>query len=122
MLDRPSTVTVTSAGPAARAAVVAFRLALETNWTLVAATPPTVTVAPAAKLAPPMVISVPPAAGPVAGDTLNTVGPTVTGGSVGPAGVSEPPHAVIANPASTRPANAPRRIIVRGRPRDARGA
>ena len=64
------------------------------------------TVAPAAKFAPLMVTSVPPAVGPGSGATLRTVGPIVTGGSVGPDGVSDPPHAVNVNPASTRPANA----------------
>ena len=55
VLDRPSTVTVTSAAPAARAAVVAWIVVLLTNFTLVAGAPPTVTVAPSAKLAPLMV-------------------------------------------------------------------
>ena len=44
--------------------------------TFVAAAPPNVTVAPAAKFVPVMVTAVPPAAGPVAGLTLLTVGPT----------------------------------------------
>ena len=79
---------------------------LLTNFTFVAATPPMVTVAPAAKLAPLMATSVPPAVGPDVGLTLSTVGETTTGGSEGPEGVSEPPHDVSVTPASTRPAKA----------------
>ena len=42
--------------------------------TLVAAVPPNVTVAPVAKFVPVIVTAVPPAVGPVFGDTLVTVG------------------------------------------------
>ena len=42
--------------------------------TLVAAVPPTLTVAPATKFVPPIVTAVPPAAGPVPGVMLPTVG------------------------------------------------
>jgi len=52
-------------------------VALFTTATLVAAVVPNVTVAPAAKLAPVIVTAVPPAAGPLFGDTLVTVGRTV---------------------------------------------
>ena len=112
MLDRPSTVTVTSAAPAARAPVVAWMLVLLTNVTVVAATPPMVTAAPAEKLAPLMATAVPPAVGPEVGVTLMTVGAITTGGSVGPVGVSEPPHAVSVSPASASPANAARKVMV----------
>jgi hypothetical protein len=45
-----------------------------TTTTLVAAVPPNVTVAPAAKFVPVIVTAVPPAVGPVFGDMLVTVG------------------------------------------------
>ena len=120
VLDRPSIVTVTSAAPAARAPVVAWIVVLLTNFTLVAGTPPIVTVAPSAKLAPLTVTGVPPAVGPDVGDTPRTVGPTPTGGFVGPLGVSAPPQAVSVRPASTKPANAPRNVIVEPAPRPTR--
>jgi hypothetical protein len=47
---------------------------LLTTTTLVAAADPNVTVAPEAKFVPVMVTPVPPAAGPLLGDTLVTVG------------------------------------------------
>jgi hypothetical protein len=49
---------------------------LLTTTTLVAAVPPNVTVAPAAKFAPVIVTAVPPAVEPLFGDTLLTVGIT----------------------------------------------
>jgi hypothetical protein len=48
-----------------------------TTLTLVAATPPTVTVAPLTKFVPVIVIGVPPAEVPLDGDTEVTVGPTL---------------------------------------------
>ena len=67
-------VTVTVTAPAACAGVVAvIRVALTTT-TFVAAVPPKVTVAPAAKFVPVIVTPVPPAAGPVFGLTPLTVG------------------------------------------------
>jgi hypothetical protein len=45
-----------------------------TTTTFVAAVPPIVTVAPAAKFVPVIVTAVPPAVGPVLGDMLVTVG------------------------------------------------
>jgi hypothetical protein len=51
---------------------------LFTITTLVAAAPPNVTVAPAAKFAPVIVTAVPPAVDPLFGDTLLTVGGVVT--------------------------------------------
>jgi hypothetical protein len=49
---------------------------LLTTTTLVAAVPPNVTVAPVAKFVPVIVTAVPPAVGPLFGDTLLTVGIT----------------------------------------------
>ena len=56
----PDTVTITSAVPPEPAPVVAVIEVVETTWTPVAATPPIVTVAPAAKFAPVIVTFVPP--------------------------------------------------------------
>jgi hypothetical protein len=53
---------------------VAVILVLLTTVRPVAALPPRVTVAPAAKFVPVMVTAVPPLVGPVFGDTLLTVG------------------------------------------------
>jgi hypothetical protein len=65
-----ATVTV----PAACAGVVAVIDVLLTTTTFVAAVPPNVTVAPVAKFVPVIVTAVPPAVGPLFGDTLLTVG------------------------------------------------
>ena len=70
----PFTVTVTVTAPALPAGVVAVIVVLFTTATLVAATLPNVTVAPAAKFVPVIVTAVPPAVGPLFGDTLLTVG------------------------------------------------
>ena len=67
-------VTVTSADPGVPAGVTAVMEVALTNVTEVAATPPTVTVAPEAKSVPVIVIVVPPAEGPSAGETPVTVG------------------------------------------------
>jgi hypothetical protein len=67
-------VTVTVTAPALPAGVVAVMLVLLTTATLVAAALPNVTVAPVAKFVPVIVTAVPPAAGPLFGDTLLTVG------------------------------------------------
>jgi len=72
----PFTVTVTVTAPALRAGVVAVICVALATTTLVAAVPPNVTVAPAAKFAPVIVTAVPPAVGPPFGDTLVTVGIT----------------------------------------------
>jgi hypothetical protein len=72
----PFTVTVTVTPPALPAGVVAVIVVLLTTTTLVAALLPNVTVAPAAKFAPVIVTDVPPAAGPLPGDTPLTEGPT----------------------------------------------
>jgi hypothetical protein len=54
--------------------VIAVMLVALTTTTLVAAVPPKVTVAPAAKFVPVIVTGVPPAVVPVFGDRLTTVG------------------------------------------------
>jgi hypothetical protein len=72
----PLTVTVTVTAPALPAGVVAVMVVLFTTTTLVAEPDPNVTVAPAAKLVPEIVTEVPPAATPLFGDTLVTVGLT----------------------------------------------
>ena len=72
----PLTVTVTVTAPALPAGAVAVIEVLLTTTTLVAAVPPNVTVAPVAKFVPVIVTAVPPAVGPLFGDTLLTVGIT----------------------------------------------
>src|SRR5579872_2889025 len=67
-------VTVTVTAPALPAGVVAVMDVLFTTTTLVAAADPNVTVAPDAKFVPVIVTPVPPAAGPLLGDTPVTVG------------------------------------------------
>jgi hypothetical protein len=73
----PLTVTVTVTVPALPAGVAAVICVVLTITTLVAAVPPKVTVAPAAKFPPVIVTAVPPPVGPLFGDTLLTVGKTV---------------------------------------------
>jgi hypothetical protein len=68
------TVTVTGKAPAVPAGVVAVIEVVLTTTTLVAAVLPNFTVAPAAKFVPVIVTAVPPATGPLFGDTLLTVG------------------------------------------------
>ena len=70
----PPEVTVTVAVPAVPAGVVAVIEVLLTTTTLVAAVLPNVTVAPEEKFVPVMVTAVPPAVGPLFGDTDVTVG------------------------------------------------
>jgi hypothetical protein len=72
----PFTVTVTVTAPALPAGVVAVIVVLFTTTTFVAAVLPNFTVAPAAKFVPVIVTAVPPAAGPLFGATLFTVGTT----------------------------------------------
>ena len=67
-------VTVTATVPAAPAGVVAVMVVPLTTATAVAALLPRLTVAPATKLAPLIVIAVPPIVEPDAGVTLATVG------------------------------------------------
>jgi hypothetical protein len=56
---------------------VAVIVVLFTTATFVAAAPPNVTVAPAAKFVPVIVTDVPPAVDPLFGDTFVTVGVTI---------------------------------------------
>jgi hypothetical protein len=72
--DCPPEVTTTLAVPAVLAGVVHVIDVGDTTTTLVHAAPPTVTVAPLAKLVPVIVIAVPPAADPDDGLTAVTVG------------------------------------------------
>jgi hypothetical protein len=73
----PFTVTVTVTAPALPAGVVAVICVPLTITTFVAAVPPNVTVAPAAKFVPVIVTAVPPAVGPLFGDTLLAVAEVV---------------------------------------------
>ena len=66
-------VTVTATTPDPAGVVHVIEVA-ETTETLVAAVPPNVTVAPVTKPVPLTVTAVPPAAGPLPGLTLATVG------------------------------------------------
>ena len=70
----PGVVNTTSFRPAVAAPVIAVTEVALTTVTLVAATPPTTTLLAPVKLVPVMVIVVPPAAGPLDGLTLATVG------------------------------------------------
>ena len=70
----PLTVTVTVTAPAVPAGVAAVMVVPFTTTTLVAAVPPNVTVAPAAKFVPVIVTAVPPVVVPLFGLTLLTVG------------------------------------------------
>jgi hypothetical protein len=72
----PLAVTVTVAAPALPAGVVAVIVVAFTTTTFVAAVDPNFTVAPAAKFVPVIVTAVPPAARPLFGATLLTVGAT----------------------------------------------
>ena len=67
-------VTSTSRAPAVPAGVRAVSCVALTNVTLVADVPPTRTVAPDAKFVPVRVMLVPPAVGPVEGETDVSVG------------------------------------------------
>ena len=70
----PTVVTMISLAPACSAGVTAVMEVALTTFTLVAATPPTVTLLAPVKLVPVMVIAVPPAIGPDDGLTLEIVG------------------------------------------------
>ncbi len=67
-------VTATLVAPTVPAGVTAVTLVDETTTTLVAAIPPTVTLVAPVKLVPVIVIGVPPAVGPVDGETEEIVG------------------------------------------------
>jgi hypothetical protein len=73
-LSAPGFVIVTVTAPALPAGVVAVIVVLLLTTTLVAPAVPNVTVAPAAKFVPLIVIAVPPAVVPLLGLTLLTVG------------------------------------------------
>ena len=68
------TVTMTSTGPATWAGVVAVIDVAVTTVTVIAAVPPTLTVAPVAKFVPVITIGMPPAVVPLGGLTALTVG------------------------------------------------
>ena len=86
MADVPPTlVTVTSTLPAACAGAVAVIDVAELTVTLVAATPPKLTVSPAVNPVPVIVTDVPPAVGPLVGLTAVTVGGADIGELVGAA-------------------------------------
>jgi len=70
----PGVVTATLFAPTVPAGVTAVTLVEETTTTLVAATPPTVTLVAPVKAVPVIVIAVPPAVEPVAGETEEIVG------------------------------------------------
>ena len=72
-LKPPGLVTLTVTAPAVPAGVVAVICVALTTTTLVAVVVPNVTVAPVAKFVPVIVTAVPPAAGPLFGETLLTV-------------------------------------------------
>ena len=67
-------VTATLFAPTVPAGVTAVMLVDETTTTLVAATPPTVTLVAPVKLVPVIVIAVPPAVEPEVGETEEIVG------------------------------------------------
>ena len=67
-------VTATLFAPRVPAGVTAVTLVDETTTTLVAATPPTVTLVAPVKLVPVIMIAVPPAVEPVAGETEEMAG------------------------------------------------
>jgi hypothetical protein len=75
-------VTTTSSAPAGIDGVTAVSTELPTTFTVGEATPPNVTDAPAWKLLPMIVTVVPPATGPVVGESCDAVG-AVTAGAVG---------------------------------------
>ncbi len=101
-LCAPGFVTVTVTAPALPTGVVAVICVGLTTTTLVAAAAPNVTVAPAAKFVPVIVTAVPPAADPLFGATLLTVGVGATtsapfNGTITPNhGVLPPVHVVVA--------------------------
>ena len=70
----PGLLTFTITAPALPAGVVAVIVVLFVTTTFLAAVPPNVTVAPAAKFIPVIVTAVPPAVDPLFGLTLVTVG------------------------------------------------
>ena len=74
----PAVVTATVFAPAVPAGVTAVMLVEETTTTLVAATPPTVTLDAPVRFVPVIVIAVPPEVDPDVGETEDTVGAGTT--------------------------------------------
>ena len=74
----PGVVTTTGFAPAVPAGVSAVTLVAETTTTLVAATPPTVTLVAPVRFAPVIVIEVPPRVEPLVGLTDVRVGAGTT--------------------------------------------
>ena len=72
----PAVVTATLFAPAVPAGVSAVTLVAETTTTLVAATPPTVTLLAPVRFVPVIVIDVPPRVEPLVGVTAVIVGGT----------------------------------------------
>jgi hypothetical protein len=70
----PGVVTATLFAPTVPAGVTAVMLVDETTTTLVAGTPPTVTLVAPVRFVPVIVIAVPPAVEPVTGETEEIVG------------------------------------------------
>src|SRR4051812_46341777 len=89
----PGLVTTTSTMPAACAPVMATIVVGFITFTLVAATPPTETVAPGRKSVPEIVIVVPPSIAPDVGEIDVTAGPepdALRGSAIDPAGAPTP--------------------------------
>ena len=74
LTEPPSAVSETVAAPAVPADVTAVTVVEFTTTTLVAATPPMVTLDVPVRFAPVMVIAVPPTEGPELGFTVEIVG------------------------------------------------
>ena len=74
LADPPSAVSDTVAAPAVPVGVTAVTVVAFTTTTLVAATPPIVTLEAPVRFAPVMVIAVPPTEGPELGFTVEIVG------------------------------------------------
>ena len=74
----PAVVTATLFAPAVPAGVTAVMLVAETTTTLVAATPPTVTLLAPVRFVPVIVIAVPPRVEPLVGVTAVIVGAGTT--------------------------------------------
>ena len=99
-LPTPVTTT-TSARPAALAGVTAVTLVDETTRTLVAATPPIVTLVVPSRSVPVIVINVPPKVEPLAGETNEIVGCATKVNALLPIAL---PTAVTTTTSATRPA------------------
>lgn len=89
-------VTTMSCAPAVPAGVVQVIDVADTTFTLVQAAPPTVTVAPAKKFEPVIVIEVPPAVVPEVPDTLDTLGAAANGVTLTDDDADDDPEELIA--------------------------